>query len=124
MKFLMLFLLFSSIGATFAQTTLSSPNKTLSNSNVDFLLGTWIADAAKYGITFNLFLNALTLTQEGSYTYNFLKTDSLPLTGVSMTWPPHKCTVVKLKENHIEVAYKLFGDTIPFLIQYTKKDSL
>jgi hypothetical protein len=77
--------------------------------NMEFLMGSWANDSLKDNIQFVIQNTQLNLLIVDNYTYNFLKTDSFPLKGVSMTWPPHECIVSKLDKNHIDIQFTLFG---------------
>ena len=72
-------------------------------------MGSWTNDSLKDNIQFVIQNTQFNLLIVDNYTYSFLKTDSFPLVGVSMTWPPHECIVNKLDKNHIDIQFTLFG---------------
>ncbi len=85
----------------------------------NFLVGFWESDSALDRIQFLSIKNELRLHTTGVYQYEFFKTNSYPLEGVSISWPPLSCLVRKLPEDRIEITYINFGDS-PVLIKYKK----
>ena len=119
MKFIISLLLLVKLSTVLAQTEIQAKNKDTEQVNSGFLLGFWTEETTKYKIEFKIYQNELVLVQNDYYTFNILRTDSFPLTGLSITWPPHDCIIKKLDKNSIEIQYTLFGNK-PELAKYKR----
>lgn len=110
MKILILLIFLLTLSPVFGQNKeIISKNKDL-KINTGFLLGFWKQDSSAVKIEFRLVHNQLQLIHHdiSFYDFHFFGTDSFPLTGVSMTWPPHNCSVKKLGAHRIEIEYAMF----------------
>lgn len=124
MKIFISLLFLLKLSSAFAQEDIIVLNNSDSAKMIrNFLAGSWQEDSALNRVQFITTGNQLRLTNTGSYVYEFFRTNSYPLDGVSITWPPHGCLVKKINENYIEVTYTLFGGE-PMRVKYKKVNSL
>ncbi len=116
MKIFILLLLTAKINIAFAQE----------QSNIDsakqvqyFLAGFWQEDSAQNKIEFIPVGNSIRLLVPDAYTYEFFETNTFPLKGGTISWPPHDCEVKKINEHSIAITFTLFGGS-PMLSTYKK----
>ncbi len=113
-----IFIYFMSFVASAQENRLTESIKDSSKLNMDFLVGSWL-DSSLNKIEFKSDTTGFRLVVHDAYSYEFIKPDKFPFEGVSMTWPPHDCTVKKIDGENIEIIFTLFGGT-PTSIKYKR----
>jgi hypothetical protein len=110
MRFLVILFFFTGLQTMYGQNVpqLINKNDTINKMQV-MLVGLWKDDSTNTTIEFFTSGRNLTLRQKKYYSFTFFTIDSFPLTGYSITWPPHDCYVKKIGEEHIEIQYNIFG---------------
>jgi hypothetical protein len=88
-------------------------------SNIEFLSGHWEDDSFKTRIEFKEVNREMVLLADSFYTYHFVKVGTFPLQGVTITWPPHDCSIKKNNKDQIEITFTNFGGE-PVVFRYRK----
>jgi hypothetical protein len=110
MRFLVMLFFVTCLQTVYGQNVpqLNSKNDTI-NKIQEMLVGLWKDDSTNNTIEFFTIGRNLTLRQKNYYPFTFITIDSFPLTGYSITWPPHDCYIKKIDEEHIGIQYNIFG---------------